>query len=442
MRGCLVGMRSVAAMVLAALCSTAGVGFAASGCPGNPGAIGTSRVLAIDPKDHERIGSMQYPETLPLRDKEVVLTFDDGPLPRYTGRILESLADECVKATFFLVGSMANAYPEWVRRIHDAGHTVATHSYSHPRYFRRLSYEKGVGEIDRGIAAVKAALGERPLAPFFRFPGFGSTRAFETYLAERGLMTWGADVPADDWKHISADKIIDRALHRLSEKGRGILLLHDIQPATALALPRLLRELKQQGFRIVHVVPAGPGQPKTIAPPEAWASYRMRGRAAASVAGRSAEPAAFSVPSALSFGFPYPLAETIRIGSFDGARPPMDLPQAAMARVAEVGAAAWPSPSEVAANAAPVGGAVLPPSLGALKEPGLFGGQDFTPRLPESGDQAAMRTTPKPAKLATASRRPRPPRLRAGEGPRQTASGQKMRSSWARSLNWIYTQPQ
>src|SRR4051812_42323599 len=71
----------------------------AADCPGNPGALGTSRTLVVDPKEHPRIGTMQYAETLPLQDHEVVLTFDDGPLPPHSGKVLDILASQCVKAT-------------------------------------------------------------------------------------------------------------------------------------------------------------------------------------------------------------------------------------------------------------------------------------------------------------------------------------------------------
>src|ERR1700752_5147598 len=80
--------------------SVVGVPAAASAtdCPGHPDALGTSRVLVVDPAEHARIGIMQYRETLPLADHEVVLTFDDGPLPPYSNRVLETLASQCVKA--------------------------------------------------------------------------------------------------------------------------------------------------------------------------------------------------------------------------------------------------------------------------------------------------------------------------------------------------------
>src|SRR3977135_3214154 len=132
----------------------------AADCPGHPDALGTSRTLVVDPREHPRIGTMQYPETLPLADHEVVLTFDDGPLPRYSNQILEILASQCVKATFFLVGRQAQANPEGVRKGRDAGHTIATHSQNHPAGMHRLPIERARQEIDDGIASVSAALGD------------------------------------------------------------------------------------------------------------------------------------------------------------------------------------------------------------------------------------------------------------------------------------------
>ncbi len=253
--------------------ATAGASALAADCPGHPDALGTSRVITVDPAEHARIGSMQYHESLPLEDKEVVLTFDDGPLPPYTNRVLDTLAAECVKATFFMVGRQARAFPDMVRRVYNEGHTVASHSQNHPLIFTRLPMAAAEKEIEDGRASVAAALGdERALAPFFRFPGLGRSNAIEDYLAAHGIMTWSADFLADDWRRITAQQVLTRALDRLDRKGKGVLLLHDIQPRTALALPVLLRALKARGYRIVHVVPAGPDRPKTVAPAEAWAA--------------------------------------------------------------------------------------------------------------------------------------------------------------------------
>jgi peptidoglycan/xylan/chitin deacetylase (PgdA/CDA1 family) len=232
----------------------------AADCPGNPNALGTSRVLAIEPRQFPRIGTVQYQHSLPLEDREVVLTFDDGPLPPYTNRVLETLAEHCVKANYFLVGRMARGYPDLTRRILAEGHTIGTHSENHMLGFDRAPIEMVKNEIERGIASVSAALGQRgATTSFFRIPGFLRRQEVEVYLQSRHLATWSADVVADDWKHISASEVVRRAISRLEERGKGVLLLHDIQPATALALPELLRELKAKGFRIVLVVPGRTG---------------------------------------------------------------------------------------------------------------------------------------------------------------------------------------
>ena len=242
----------------------------ATECPGHPGALGTSRTLVVDPWEHPRIGTMQYPETLPLEDHEVVLTFDDGPLPRYSDRILEILASQCVKATFFTVGRMARSSPEGVRKLRDAGHSIGTHTQDHPTGMKRMSIERARQEIDDGIASVTAALGEGAPAPFFRIPGLSRADGVEDYLASLGVQIWSADFPADDWRHVSSSRVYDLAIKRLEDHGKGILLLHDIQPRTAAALPRILNELKARGYRIVHVVPATPEQIATPTEPQQW----------------------------------------------------------------------------------------------------------------------------------------------------------------------------
>ena len=124
----------------------------AQNCATNPDALGTSRVLTIDPSEYPRVGSMDHAADLPLADKEVILTFDDGPVPRYTNPILDILAAQCVKATFFLVGEMARTHPAAARRIYAEGHTIGTHSEDHPLRFGKLPIEKVRWEIDEGIS--------------------------------------------------------------------------------------------------------------------------------------------------------------------------------------------------------------------------------------------------------------------------------------------------
>jgi peptidoglycan/xylan/chitin deacetylase (PgdA/CDA1 family) len=210
---------------------------------------------------------MQYKQILPLKDHEVVLTFDDGPLPPYTNAILDTLASQCVKASYFLVGQMARSYPYLVRRIYNAGHTVGTHSLDHPLAFERLAPARLRQEVEGGIAYVDAAIGDaKAVAPFFRIPGFKRSNAIDNFLKSRSLVNWSADVVADDWfKGITPQKIVQRAIQRLEAKGRGILMLHDIHPATVMALPALLKELKDRGYRVVHVMPAT-AMPKSVPP--------------------------------------------------------------------------------------------------------------------------------------------------------------------------------
>jgi peptidoglycan/xylan/chitin deacetylase (PgdA/CDA1 family) len=240
-----------------------GAAFAQS-CPGNPDAIGTSRTITIDPASLPQVGRMQYATSLPLEDHEVVLTFDDGPLPPYTSRILDILAENCVKVDYFLVGRMATAYPALVRRIYNAGHVIGTHSLDHPLTFNRMGEEGIARQVDGGIAAVDAAVGDpRAVAPFFRVPGLLRSKEVDTYLASRSLTVWSADEVADDWRRgVTAKKIVKLALQRIEAKGhRGVLLLHDIHPATVLALPMLLKELKARGYKVVQAVPSGERPP-------------------------------------------------------------------------------------------------------------------------------------------------------------------------------------
>jgi peptidoglycan/xylan/chitin deacetylase (PgdA/CDA1 family) len=228
----------------------------AESCPGNPNALGTSRTVVVSPNDYTRVGAIQYRDSLPLADKEMVITFDDGPLPPWSTRILDTLSSQCVKATFFLVGEMARNFPKVVQRIHEDGHTIGTHSEDHPLRFYKLSDNDLRWEIDEGIADVAAAVGNtQDVAPFFRIPGFGRSEQVEDALGARKLVTFSADVVADDWhRRITPSQIIVRAMKRLEERGKGILLLHDIHKATAAALPRLLEALKKDGFKVVQMV--------------------------------------------------------------------------------------------------------------------------------------------------------------------------------------------
>ncbi len=166
------------------------------------------------------------------------------------------LASQCVKANFFLVGEMARNYPWAVRRIYNEGHVIGTHSEDHPRRFGEMPVEKIRWEVDKGIADVAAALGDpHKMAPFFRFPGFDRSNAAEEEVAARHLVIFSTDTEEEDWRRHNAKQVINLAVSRLEKLGKGIILLHDIHPWTADALPEILKQLKEKGFHLVQVVP-------------------------------------------------------------------------------------------------------------------------------------------------------------------------------------------
>ncbi len=177
-------------------------------CP-RKDALGTSRVLTVDPQTTPRVGLKSFPQTLPLADKEVVLTFDDGPFPPTTSKVLAALAAECVQATFFLIGKSAEANPAMVRRIVAEGHSIGNHTWSH-QILDRISEARAIEEIDRGFAADEMALHGKasrvPTTPFFRFPGFASTPTLLANLQSRGIAVFGADLWASDWNPMTPEQ--------------------------------------------------------------------------------------------------------------------------------------------------------------------------------------------------------------------------------------------
>ncbi len=231
----------------------------------NKGAIGVSRVLEIDTSTGPRYGRVQFKDQLlPLRHKEVVITFDDGPLPSVTKSILRTLKRHCTKATFFAVGKMARAYPKLIQRVAREGHTVGAHTHSHPRDLRHHYFPYSRFQIERGFQDVQTAMG-LPIAPFFRFPGLHDYKEMNDYLSDRHIANFSVDIVPGDTSGYSPARIIRNTLSQLRRRGKGILLLHDIKPATAAALPRLLSALKARGYKIVHIVPKKSFKPVPIA---------------------------------------------------------------------------------------------------------------------------------------------------------------------------------
>jgi peptidoglycan/xylan/chitin deacetylase (PgdA/CDA1 family) len=244
-----------AVAVLMTFVATAG----AAECP-RKDALGTSRVLAVDPATSPRVGLKSFPQTLALDDREVVLTFDDGPWPGTTPKVLAALAQECVHATFFLIGKPASEHPALVRRLAAEGHTVAHHTWTHHN-LKYMKPEAAIGEIDKGIAAVEAALHGKatttPSTPFFRFPFFEMTPATLDALQKRGIAVFGADLWASDWIPMTPAQQLKLLTERLQIARKGIILLHDPKAQTAAMLPAFLRYLRDNRYRVVHLVPAG-----------------------------------------------------------------------------------------------------------------------------------------------------------------------------------------
>ena len=239
-------------------------------------ALGTSRTLVVGTHGGSEIGLKTYPQTLPLRDHEVALTFDDGPSAKTTPAVLDALKHECVKATFFLIGRNAQGLPALVRREIAEGHTVGHHTFSHPAItLRRMSTSAAEADIDRGfkaddIAATGAA-SEAPRVPFFRFPGFADTPAVDAWLAGRNIAVFGADLWASDWLMMTPAAELALVMGRLEKTRGGVVLFHDTKSSTARMLPAFLRALKANGFHIVQLV-TGDGLPETRSAPAGWTS--------------------------------------------------------------------------------------------------------------------------------------------------------------------------
>ena len=221
----------------------------------NPDALGVSRVVEIDTTGGPGFGFEHFKQYDFLRPGEVVLTFDDGPWLHNTERVLKALADQCVKATFFPIGKHATYYPEILREVYEAGHTIGSHTWSHQDLSKKTP-EEGKEEIEKGVSAVKAALGH-PIAPFFRFPTLRDPPEMVSYLGERNIAIFSTDMDSFDFKIRKPDQLIKSVMTKLKKHGKGIILMHDFQRGTSEALPELLAELKANGYKIVHVVPKG-----------------------------------------------------------------------------------------------------------------------------------------------------------------------------------------
>jgi peptidoglycan/xylan/chitin deacetylase (PgdA/CDA1 family) len=224
-----------------------------------PDAMGLGRTVEIDTTGGPGFGEpfKQYDF---LRYKEVILTFDDGPSLANTPTVIKALTDECLKATFFEVGEPATWHPEITKLALESGMTVGTHTWSHKDLARNpyaKDLERAKTEIEMGISAVQIAGGGGKIAPFFRFPYLLKPPPLVSYLGERNIAIFSADIDSRDFKLHKPEDVIKSVMTQLEKRGRGIVLLHDLHHNTAEAVPELIHQLKDGGYKIVHLVPKG-----------------------------------------------------------------------------------------------------------------------------------------------------------------------------------------
>ena len=231
---------------------------ASSPACGNPDALGVSRVVEIDTAGGPGFGFEHFKQYDFLHDKEVVLTFDDGPWPGNTPAVLKALTDECLKATFFEIGKHAVWHPEITKQVLQAGMTVGTHTWSHKDLARNpyaKDIEQAEQEIEMGNSAVHMAAAGAPIAPFFRFPDLQHPPQLLSYLGERNIAIFSTDIDSFDFKLHRPEQVIKSVMTKLEKHGKGIILMHDFQHATAEAMPELIHQLKTGGYKVVHMVP-------------------------------------------------------------------------------------------------------------------------------------------------------------------------------------------
>jgi peptidoglycan/xylan/chitin deacetylase (PgdA/CDA1 family) len=246
----------IVALSVSLLSTSSQADDSSSACAANGNALGVSRVVEIDTAGGPGFGSEQFKTYDFLQPGEVILTFDDGPWPGNTPAVLKALRDQCTKAIFFPIGEHALWHPQLLRDVAAAGHTIGSHTWSHAN-LGKLDPDQAKDEIEKGFSAVRAALQEQP-APFFRFPGLRYKPEEMTYLAGRNIATFSADLDSNDFKTHDPAKVITSVMQKLQKNGKGIILMHDFQHSTSVALPDLLSQMKAAGYKIVQVKAKAP----------------------------------------------------------------------------------------------------------------------------------------------------------------------------------------
>lgn len=215
------------------------------------------RTLAIDTTTMVGFGTLQKFKPLPLAADEFVLTFDDGPRDKTTPRILATLRQACLHATFFMIGRNAEANPDLARSVLEQGQSVGSHSFSHPN-LTTLPESEAIKEIKDGNDAVETALYGKvreKAARLFRFPDNVGTPALINAARAMGMTIASYDITPADWRGTPPEQTLERFRAELSKKDRGVIVLHDAQGYTVQLLPMVLAELAKRHAKIVHIVP-------------------------------------------------------------------------------------------------------------------------------------------------------------------------------------------
>jgi peptidoglycan/xylan/chitin deacetylase (PgdA/CDA1 family) len=261
-------MRTALAIALAITVSASSTTVWAQNAPAsapakceNPNALGVARVVEIDTTGGPGFGFEHFKAYDFLRDKEVVLTFDDGPWPNNTPAVLKALADQCTKALFFPIGKHAGYRPDILKQVAAAGHTIGSHTWSH-KDLTTMTSDQAKEEIEKGIAAVSIALGNKPVGPFFRFPALRNPPEMVKYLGDRNVGIFSTDMDSFDFKMRKPEQVVKSVMAKLEKHGKGIILMHDFQQATAHGAAQLLAQLKASGYKVVQVTGKTPIEPQ------------------------------------------------------------------------------------------------------------------------------------------------------------------------------------
>lgn len=186
----------------------------------------------------------------PMNDKVVALTFDDGPHPDNTPKLLDVLEDNDVPATFFMVGENAASYPDIVKRAYEQGCEIGTHSWDHSSNDLKWSHEEVMDQITRANDAIQEATGLRTIIDR---PPEGAINAEVADNIGRAQILW--DVDPNDWKPENRDPdiVYDNIINGGEIHDGSIVLSHDIRSTTVDAMDRVIKELKDQGYKFVTV---------------------------------------------------------------------------------------------------------------------------------------------------------------------------------------------